>query len=413
MTNGEEWRDGSATAWVCRTTFFPGGLLHLLPGTGEVGAAPRRLMALTILNVAYPLAPVGPDAVGGAAQVLARLDAALVQAGHCSVVIACEGSAVQGELFELPRSTGELDGAARETAWAHCRQAIAAALRRFRVDVVHMHGVDCAEYLPPPGASVLITLHLPPLWYPPALFQVTRPHTFLHCVSSSQRRECPPCDLLLPSIENGVDTDAFHPMFAARGSFAICLGRICPEKGFHLALNAARLAKVPLLLAGQVFGYSAHQAYFREQILPRLDRFRRFIGPVGFERKRRLLSAAACLLIPSLVPETSSLVAMEALACGTPVVAFRSGALPSIVEQGHTGFIVQDETGMTDAISRSRTISGQHCRAAAQSRFSIDRMIQKYFAVYDRLVDVRRGDFSTCEGEWVRSSHEPIRPLKR
>ena len=88
----------------------------------------------------------------------------------------------------------------------------------------------------------------------------------------------------------------------------------CPEKGYHLALDAAHLAGMALLLAGEVFPYPEHQRYFHEEIGPRLDSTRRFIGPVGGQRKRGLLQRAQCLIVPSLVAETSSLVAMEALA---------------------------------------------------------------------------------------------------
>jgi glycosyltransferase involved in cell wall biosynthesis len=261
-------------------------------------------------------------------------------------------------------------------------------LRHWPVDVVHMHGIDFHAYLPPPGPPVLVTLHLPPEWYPPSAFHLDRPNTFLHCVSASQRARCPRGARLLPDVPNGVALAALRPGRAKR-RFVMALGRICPEKGFHIALNAAKRADVPLLLAGQTFPYEAHESYFAREIVPRLDDSRRFIGPIGLVRKRRLLSAARALLLPSLAPETSSLVAMEALACGTPVIAFPAGALPEIVDHGTTGFIVQDEQEMAEAIHAAARIEPDVCRAAARDRFSLERTIERYFGLYRDLA--RRG----------------------
>jgi glycosyltransferase involved in cell wall biosynthesis len=339
---------------------------------------------LTVLSVAFPFAPVGPDAVGGAEQVLAQLDAALVCAGHRSVVVACAGSSPAGTLVATPRQHGAITSAVRRRVHAAHRRAIARALRRWPVGVVHMHGIDFHAYLPPPGPPVLVTLHLPPAWYPPEAFQPERPNTFLHCVSASQRARCPTGARLLPDLPNGVALDAPAARHARR-RFAVALGRICPEKGFHIALDAARRAGVPLLLAGQTFPYEAHQTYFAREIVPRLDGSRRFIGPIGPVRKRRLLSAARCLLVPSLAPETSSLVAMEALACGTPVVAFPAGALPEIVEHGRTGFIVRDEQEMAEAIHAAARIEPEACRTAARERFSLERTVARYFGLYRDL----------------------------
>ena len=345
---------------------------------------------LTVLNVAYSLAPVGPDAVGGAEQVLTQLDAALVRAGHRSLVLACEASLSEDTLLTFPLPRGSLNESAREAARQNCRTALATALKRWPIDLVHMHGIDFHQYLPGPGVPTLVTLHLPPQWYPPEIFRLTRPHTFLHCVSESQQRACPPCEFLLPPIENGVPPDLFDAPHAKR-RFALCLGRICPEKGFHLALEAAARAQFPLLLAGKAFQYAAHETYFAREIAPRLDRQRRFIGPVGRHRKRRLLSAASCLLVPSLAPETSSLVAMEALACGTPVIAFPSGALSDIIEHGRTGFLVKDTKEMADALPAANSLSAAICRSSAQARFGLQRMVDQYLQVYTRLAALNRG----------------------
>ncbi len=341
-------------------------------------------MRLTILSVAYPLAPVGPDAVGGAEQILSRLDEALMHAGHRSIVIACAGSLAIGRLIATPATAGQLSEEVRKQAEARHRQAIMHTLETLPIDVVHMHGVDFLNYLPPLGPPVLATLHLPPSWYDADVFRIRRPRTFLQCVSVSQRRSCPPCEAMLPEIANGVPLPASQgPKFPRR--FALALGRLCPEKGFHLAMDAAARAGVPLYLAGAIYRYPSHEAYFAQEIRPRLDAMRRFIGPIGGERKRCLLSAAHCLLVPSLAPETSSLAAMEALACGTPVIAFPAGALPEIIEHGRTGFIVNDVNEMAKAIVEVDRIDPDRCREAARVRFSLERMTAEYLSLYQSL----------------------------
>jgi glycosyltransferase involved in cell wall biosynthesis len=107
---------------------------------------------------------------------------------------------------------------------------------------------------------------------------------------------------------------------------------------------------------------------------------------VGLARKRQLLADARCLLIPSTVAETSSLVAMEAFAAGTPVVAFGAGALPEIVEHGRNGFLVHDAHEMAEAIGKTAGLDPEACRSSARSRFSADRMVQRYFETYGRIV---------------------------
>jgi glycosyltransferase involved in cell wall biosynthesis len=340
---------------------------------------------MEVLQVAYPFAPVGPDAVGGAEQVLSMLDRALVRAGHCSVVVACAGSQTAGKLLAHPLPGGAIDEAARAGTYAVVRASIAAALRSRPIDVIHLHGIDFAAYLPPSGPACLITLHLPPDWYGAAALCPERPATWLHAVSVAQHRACAPSPWLLPPIPNGVPVEALAGQRHARRSFALMLGRICPEKGQHLALEAAHAAGVGLLLAGAVFPYIAHEEYFAAEVRPRLDRRRRWLGPVRFARKRRLLGAAKCLLVPSLAAETASLVAMEALACGTPVIAFPAGALAELVEPGRTGFLVHDVTEMAEAIGRAGEIDPELCRRTARERFSERRMTDAYLARYAAL----------------------------
>src|SRR3954468_23572536 len=331
-------------------------------------------MPLTVLSIGYSLAPVGPDAVGGAEQILSALDHALTAAGHRSIVVAPEGSQVAGTLLPTAPVPAAITEAARTSMHDRQRRAITDALARWPIDVIHAHGLDFPDYLPLSGVPTLVTLHLPASFYPSGAISAARPMTWFNCVSAAQQRTFPDLPNMIEPIPNGVPVDRFAGRHARR-NFVMAMGRICPEKGFHLAIDAAELAGIPLLIAGQVFPYEAHRRYFAEQIQPLLGRRVRFLGGIGFVRKRRLLSAARCLLVPSLVAETSSLVAIESLACGTPVIAFPSGALAEIVAHRTTSFFISNEQEMAKAIHELDQLDPQTCRTVAAARFSEHRMI--------------------------------------
>jgi glycosyltransferase involved in cell wall biosynthesis len=343
-------------------------------------------LPLTVLNVAQPLASVGPDEPGEAEQIITRLDEALVRTGHTSLVLACGGPTF-GKLLPAYNPAREYNDNARRAVWERHRHMVHYALRNWAVDVVHMHGRDFHAYMPPEGVPVIVTMHFAPARYPPAVFKCERPETYLQCVSESERRSVPHFlngGALLPTIENGVPVrELFEPH--AKRNFVLAVGRISREKGFHIALDAAGRAGVPLLIAGKVCSHWADRNYFDEEIAPRLNHRRRLIGRIGFQRKRRLLSKARCLLVPSLEPEMSSLVAMEAMACGTPVVAFPKGDLPEIIEHGRTGFLVHDADEMADAIHAAGELDPELCRSVARRRFSAERMTAEYLVLYERL----------------------------
>ena len=338
---------------------------------------------LTILSVGYAFAPVTADPPGGSEQILATLDRALTAAGHRSVVVAQEGSAVTGELHTTPAPHGLIEEPMWANSHAIMREQINAAIERERPDVVHLHGLDFGHYLPPAGPPVLVTLHLPLSWYPADWLRPERPRTILQPVSASQAALADPDVALIGSVPNGIDTERFRP--GPKNGRALILGRITVEKGFDNALDAAHMAGVSLDVAGVIFPYAEHEHYFASQVAPRLDAERRYLGPVAGEAKASLLRGARCVLIASTAAETSSLVAMEALASGTPVIAYRVGALPDIVENGVTGWLVDDVAGMADAIRRIDAIDPAACRAAALSRFSQTRMIEDYMQLYRQL----------------------------
>lgn len=342
-------------------------------------------MELTILSVACPFTTVGTEADGTAEQVLSALDAALLRAGHRSFVIATEGSTVAGTLLPMPRLQRIPDEAGRAVVLRRVAAMVARAVDQHGVDLVHLHGSDFAACLPPPGVPVLVTLHQPLDRYPADALATARPGTHLNTVSAAQARSAPPGLALLPPIETGVAVDRLYIRVPKR-RFLVGLGRIEPDKGFHIALDAARDIDMQLLLGGDVPCHPEHQRYFQDEIRPRLDPKRRYLGPIGFGRKRWMLGAARCLLAPSLTAEASALPALEALACGTPVVAFPNGVLADIVEPGVTGFLVKDAAEMAEAIEAAETLDPDACRAAARVRHSADGMAARYLALYEDLV---------------------------
>ncbi|MBV9948277.1 MAG: glycosyltransferase family 4 protein [Myxococcales bacterium] len=340
---------------------------------------------LTIVNVAYPFAPVVPGAVGGAEQVLGMIDEALVEGGHRSVVVAASGSRCAGELAPVPAVAGRIQDDDRRRIHRVVKEVTDRVVREARPDLVHLHGVDFDAYLPGGATPVLATLHLPLSHYPRQALSPSRPRTWLNGVSAAQMRHAPAGMPRVRDVPNGVRLDRFAPALAARRRYALVLGRICPEKGIDVAIDAARSAGIPVLVAGRVFPFESHERYFRETVAPRLGPGCRFVGPVGPARRAHLLSRARCLLVASRVAETSSLVAMEALASGTAVVAMRVGALPEIVDEGRTGFLVDDVPGMANAIRRVDAIDPRACRLAAEARYDARRMIRSYLELYREL----------------------------
>jgi glycosyltransferase involved in cell wall biosynthesis len=345
-------------------------------------------MSMTVLSISYPFAPVGPDSVGGAEQILTALDQALVATGHTSLVLACEGSAPAGTLIPFPPPRGELNTGEQQ----FCRKQLQAALDRIlatrQIDLIHMHGFDFHEYRLSQEIPILVTLHLPFAWYPHEIWSKLPANVRLQCVSKTQQLSCPAVLSHAPVITNGVE---ILPARKKTGDFAVVLGRICPEKNQHAALEAGFLANTSVVLAGEVFPFAEHRAYFRNKVAPLLQQQHEtirhtFRGALSRSACLQLLAEAKCLLHPTLAPETSSLVAMEAVAAGTPVIVYNSGALPEIVEHGITGFLVDSVQEMAAAIHRVHTIHAEDCRAAAVQRFSKQRMIEQYFGLYHDIL---------------------------
>ncbi len=359
-------------------------------------------MSFDIVSVAYPLAPVHDDCVGGAEQVLFHLDRALVAAGHRSTVIAMTGAHVAGNLICVPRHSDLYDSACLHEAEHETRRVLDLLVSACAPDLVHIHAVDFPALLPAADVPVLVTLHMPRSYYHDSDLHLRRPGLCMNCVSRAQHETFGDVPGLVPPIENCVEPTVERP-FSGRRRFALWLGRICPEKGTHLAIDACARAQVPLIVAGKAFPYPEHLRYFREQVASRMVGETRFVGSVSGVWKQRLLHEARCVVVTTTVPETSSLVAREALAAGAPVVALKSPALQELIEEGRTGFLVDTPAELPAAISASADLDGQHCLDAARSRYAHDRMIRDYFALYERLAAHGKGRSPT-----LADSHEPV-----
>lgn len=336
---------------------------------------------MRVLSVAYPLFPVNADSAGGAEQVLFHLEAELVRAGQKSTVIAAQGSSVCGQLIPTRPLMPEANEEDRATAQSEHREAIESALLSEEFDLVHYHGLDVASYYVQSHLPAVITVHLPVSWYAPEA--LTLPGATIVFVSHSQAH-----GLEGEVVSNGIDVDSFAGQDLPR-EHHLCLARICPEKGIHLALQAAHIANEPLVIAGPVHPFPTHQKYFSDEIAPHLDKRRTYAGQVSLPEKIKLLNSAKSLLIPSLAAETSSLVAMEAAAAGTPSIAFRSGALPEVIEHGITGYIIDDIAEMAATMGNCKNISSKECRRIAVNRFRRQGMAADYLALYRKLVSAR------------------------
>lgn len=353
------------------------------PGTSSV----RRRDQLTVVSVPYTLAHVGTATSGGAEQVLAMLDEALVEEGHRSIVLAPEGSRVRGEFVTTAALAPPYDDAARGRMRAVVRDLLVDLLSRERVDVVHFHGLDFGGVFPPEegfGVPCLVTMHLSPSAYPGGMFTMTREDVWLVPVSTAQASACPPSPRLLPPIPNGVPTSTLLPN-ATPDDYALVLGRVCREKGVDVAIRAAAHAGMPSVIAGPVLPYPEHVAYFDEEIAPLLGGTNRYVGPLQGRDKSARIGRARVLVVASRVPETSSLVAMEAIASGTPVAALDVGALSEIVEEGVTGALAPDADALPEAILRASRLDRHRCRQIGLLSFDAGTMITRYIELYEQL----------------------------
>lgn len=354
---------------------------------------------MRVLYISYPLLTVSNESAGGAEQMLWTLEREMAARGAETFVAASAGSCVSGELFVTGLPCSVPDDFERRNREHQDRiiDFVRARARQGRpFDLVHDKS---GSFWPRGGeidAPLLATLHLPRSFYSPELFENVPPNVRFNCVSQSQARSF--ADLDPAIIPNGICLDRFKSGSSPRQGL-LWLGRICEEKAPHLALEIAARAGERITVAGQVYPFSYHQQYFAREVLPRLERMPNalFIPSPSAQGKRELLCQARAVLITSQAEETSSLVAMEAAAGGTPVIAFRRGALPEIMKDGMTGFLVDSIDEAVAALNRIERITPSACIAHARENFGSAQMAEGYAHLYALITQSRNSFTRTTE----------------
>jgi glycosyltransferase involved in cell wall biosynthesis len=267
---------------------------------------------------------------------------------------------------------------------AELRQVIDAYDLVGEVDIVHDHTVVGPVYAGRfPELAMVTTNHGPFDAELAAVYGVVTDRVPLIAISHHQASTAGAVPVA-GVIHHGVDLDRF-PSGGGDGGYALFLGRMTPEKGVHTAVEVARAAGVPLRIAAKM-REEAEQAYFAARVKPLLGGEVEYLGEVGNDDKLDLLAGALCLLNPIAWPEPFGMVMVEALACGTPVVATPCGAAPEIVDQGVTGFLAPDTAGLAAAVARVGGLDRHACRRSVQQRFSMARLAEDHVALYEQVL---------------------------
>jgi glycosyltransferase involved in cell wall biosynthesis len=339
---------------------------------------------MRIAQVAPLFESVPPRLYGGTERVVSYLTEELVRQGHEVTLFASGDSETAARLVAgCPRALWQ-EPSCRDTLPHHARLVGLVAREAHRFDVVHFHldyvHFPAVGHLPCPTVT---TLH--GRLHPPdeeALFDAF-PHVPLVSISDAQRRPIPHADWQA-TVYHGMPLDT-HTFRERPGSYLAFLGRVSPEKGLDKAVEIARRAGMPLRVAAKI--YPEERPYYERAIEPllRASPWVEFVGEVGGASKDAFLGGAFALLFPIAWEEPFGLVMIEAMACGTPVVAFRRGSVPEVMVDGLTGFVVDDVEEAASAVGRVAGLGRAGCRRAFEERFGAARMADDYLAVYRRL----------------------------
>ena len=329
--------------------------------------------------------PVPPTGYGGIEWVVALLADGLVDAGHDVTLFASGDSRTKARLESVfPEAPSGSIGLSP----VELRHTVSCYERASDFDIVNEHSGQAAAAL---GGlldtPVVHTVHGPLEDLPLANYRAIAtlaPQVGLISISMNQRAPAPELPWV-GNVPNALDLDAY-PYHEARGEYLLYLGRLHPDKGAHRAIEIARAAGLPIKLAGKKREPS-EQAYFDEMIRPLLGDGAEYLGETSHASKVALLQSARATLFPIEWEEPFGLVMIESMACGTPVIATRCGAVPEVVADGRSGIIVDDYRDMVAAVADADRLEPAECRRYAEEHFSAGRMVADYVAVYERVLE--------------------------
>jgi glycosyltransferase involved in cell wall biosynthesis len=340
--------------------------------------------SLRVAMLAPPWISVPPPGYGGVEAVVSVLSEALVRRGNDVTLFCAPGSTSTARVVtlldeshpdEIERSLFEVDHVARAFA------AIDRARGTQPFDVVHDHcgftALGMADRLDTP---LVHTLHGQFTDATAAFYTRHEPKATLVAISRAQRANAPRSMRGVAVIPNPIDVRGW-PLQERKEDYVLWIGRMTAEKGPHRAIAAARVAGVPLVLAGVI--QPGQRSFFDREIAPHIDGDRvKFLGEVGGALKRSVFAGARAMLMPISWQEPFGMVMVEALACGTPVIAFPVGAACELVVEGRTGFLVRDENAMAGAIGRLGSIAPRDCRAWVAEHCDVDVVAGAYESAY-------------------------------
>jgi glycosyltransferase involved in cell wall biosynthesis len=340
---------------------------------------------MRIAQVAPLTEAIPPKLYGGTERVVSWLTEELVALGHDVTLFASGDSRTKARLEPIWPRALRLDGKVRDPMALHMAMLEHVYQRADQFDILHFH----LDYFPfslfsRSATPFITTLHgrldLPEHQ---VVFDVFNRAPVIS-ISDAQRGPVPNAHWI-DTIYHGLPADLLRPRLVKPGYLAV-LGRIAPEKAVDRAIHIARRAGVPLKIAAKVD--PVDRQYYEHEIRPLLELPGiEYIGEISDAQKPDFLSGAVGLLMPIDWPEPFGLVMIEAMACGTPTLAYPGGSVPEIVEDGLTGFIVNNEAEAVDAVRRLPTLSRPRIRARFEERFTARRMAMDYLSVYRRMAE--------------------------